>query len=170
MIARNIAPGLHREFTAESWDYVPAVTWRSERKKAEAAINLDADVNIYAYDIDTRAVKAAQENASAAGVSDCITFETREFATLSASNPAKEEKGIIVTNPPYGERIGEKEDIRKIYKQMKTFSETHPTWSVFLITTDKEFEALAFGRPADRRRKLYNGRLETTFYQYHGKK
>jgi putative N6-adenine-specific DNA methylase len=115
-------------------------------------------------------VKAAQENASAAGVSDCITFETREFATLSASNPAKEEKGIIVTNPPYGERIGEKEDIHKIYKQMKAFTEIHPTWSVFLITTDKEFEALAFGKPADRRRKLYNGRLETTFYQYHGKK
>jgi putative N6-adenine-specific DNA methylase len=170
MIARNIAPGLHREFTAESWDYVPKTIWNSERAKAEAAVNLDADVRIYAYDIDTRAVQAAKENAGAAGVLDCIIFETREFAMLDTSEPASEERGIIVTNPPYGERIGEKEDIHKVYKQMKAFAETHSTWSVFLITTDKEFEALAFGRSADRRRKLYNGRLETTFYQYHGKK
>lgn len=81
-----------------------------------------------------------------------------------------EEGGVIVTNPPYGERIGDRESIDRIYKIYRRFFETHPTWSLFAITADKSMEAKAFGRPADRRRKLYNGRLEVCYYQFHGQK
>ena len=80
------------------------------------------------------------------------------------------EGGVIVTNPPYGERIGDRESIDRIYKIYRRFFETHPTWSLFAITADKSMEAKAFGRPADRRRKLYNGRLEVCYYQFHGQK
>jgi putative N6-adenine-specific DNA methylase len=76
----------------------------------------------------------------------------------------------MICNPPYGERIGEKDEIRKIYTDLKKLFEGNPTWSLYLITTDKEFENQTFGRPADRRRKLYNGRLEVTYYQYYGTK
>lgn len=166
MIGRNIAPGLSRKFASEGWEAIPSNLWKEERKAAFEAIDYDAEVRIEASDIDRRAVQAARENAIEAGVDDCISFRIDDVANYKAG----ETSGIIIVNPPYGERIGEQEQIEAIYKALARICKEDPTWSLFLITTDKEFEKKAMGRPADRRRKLYNGRLETCYYQYHGKK
>ena len=123
---------------------------------------------IYASDIDPKAVKAAKENAIEAGVDDMIEFSVQPFRKFAAQS-ALPEKGMLVTNPPYGQRIGEQKQLDLIYRDLAAFSKQNPSWSVFLITADKSFEK-KFGRNADRRRKLYNGRIETCYYQYHGKK
>lgn len=166
MIGRNIAPGLNRKFASEEWEMIPEEMWKEERRSAFEAVDYDAELKIYAFDIDGKAIEAAKENAIEAGVDDCIIFKTMDMAKLSA----RENSGIIITNPPYGERIGEEKQIETIYKKYKTFMAENPTWSLFLITTDKTVEGKILGRPADRRRKLYNGRLEVCYYQFHGKK
>lgn len=165
LIGRNMAPGLARKFAAEEWEAVPKALWAEERAAAAAAVKRDADIKILACDMDKNAVEAARANAAEAGVADCIEFRVATLKDLSA----EEEYGMIVTNPPYGERIGEQRDIDNIYRFLTGFYEKNPTWSLFLITADKTFEA-KFGRPADRRRKLYNGRIETCYYQYHGQR
>lgn len=166
MIGRNIAPGLNRKFASQEWDIIPPEIWKEERKAAFEAIDYDADIRIEASDISGRAVEAAIENAAEAGVDDCIEFKKMDMARLTA----EEEGGIIITNPPYGERIGEKKQIEAIYSAYNEFYRKNPTWSLFMVTTDKEVENKIFGRPADRRRKLYNGRLEVCYYQFHGQK
>lgn len=165
LIGRNMAPGLSRKFAAEEWDAVPKDLWKEERAAAAAAVNKEADIKILACDIDKNAVEAARTNALQAGVQDCIEFRVAPLKDFSA----QEEYGMIVTNPPYGERIGEQKDINNIYRVLTDFYAKNPTWSLFLITADKTFET-KFGRPADRRRKLYNGRIETCYYQYHGQR
>ena len=166
MIGRNIAPGLNRKFTSEYWESIPAALWKEERKAAYDAIKQDANVRILASDIDSKAIEAAKENAAEAGVEDLIEFKVLDIANLRAP----EDGGIIITNPPYGERIGDKKELDKIYKSLYLFFKENPTWSLFLITTDKGFENAVMGRPAERRRKLYNGRLEVCYYQFHGEK
>ena len=166
MIGRNIAPGLNRKFASQEWDIIPPEIWKEERKAAFEAIDYDADIRIEASDISGRAVEAAIENAAEAGVDDCIEFKKMNMAKLTA----EEEGGIVITNPPYGERIGEKKQIEAIYSAYNEFYRKNPTWSLFMVTTDKEVENKIFGRPADRRRKLYNGRLEVCYYQFHGQK
>lgn len=166
LIAANAAPGLSRKFAAEEWDMVPKALWKEERTAAFNAFRYDADIRIQASDINPRAVEAARANAEEAGVDQFIEFHIGPVARLTAS----EEYGVIVCNPPYGERIGEKEELRGIYKDLKRFIKQNPTWSLYLITSDKEFEGQFLERPADRRRKLYNGRIETCYYQYYGQK
>ncbi|MEA4988419.1 MAG: class I SAM-dependent RNA methyltransferase [Anaerovorax sp.] len=166
MLARNIAPGLQRKFAAEQWPTIKKELWKEERKEAFSAINYDAEVRILASDINPTAIKAATANAEEAGVDDCIAFSVQPVAKVTAT----EEYGIMIGNPPYGERIGEKADIQKIYKDLQKFFVKNPTWSLYLVTSDKEFETQFREKPADRRRKLYNGRIETCYYQYYGSK
>ena len=166
MIGRNIAPGLSRSFASEDWEGIPKDLWKQERKTAFEAIDYDSDVRIIASDIDPKAVDAAKINAEEAGVDDCIDFMAQPVSRLVAG----ENHGIIIANPPYGERIGEKAQIHRIYGDLKRFMEANPTWSLYLITSDKEFEKLFREKPADRRRKLYNGRIETCYYQYYGER
>ena len=97
---------------------------------------------------------------------DCITFAVADVSNLKSMGEA----GIIITNPPYGKRIGELEEINAIYDALREFFKENKDWSLFMITTDKEAEAKLMGRKADRRRKLYNGRLETCYYQFHGER
>ena len=97
---------------------------------------------------------------------DCIVFGRNDVANLRSVG----KNGIIITNPPYGERIGEAEQIEAIYKALGGFMTEHPDWSLFMVTTDKEAEEKVMGRKAERRRKLYNGRLEVCYYQFHGKR
>lgn len=166
LIGRNIAPGLNRNFASEEWDLIDKSIWKDERKRAFEAIDYDSELTIYASDISSKAVKAARTNAEEAGVDDSIVFRRADVATLQ---PVAE-NGIIIMNPPYGERIGDEEAIEKIYIALNNFMHHNKDWSLFMITTDKEAENVVMGRKADRRRKLYNGRLEVCYYQFHGEK
>ena len=166
MIARNIAPGLNRAFACQQWELIDEKIWKEEKKAAFEAIDYDTELKIYGFDINRKAVEAAKENAEEAGVDDCIIFKKADASKLRPIG----ENGIIVTNPPYGERIGEEEEIRKIYEGFNRFFNENPDWSLFMITTDKEAEEKVMGREANRRRKLYNGRLETCYYQFHGER
>ncbi len=166
MIGRNIAPGLGRKFACEEWDAISENLWKEERRAAFEAIDYDADVRIFASDVEPRAIEAARENAAEAGVDDCIVFKRMNMSKIEAREPA----GIIITNPPYGERIGGDNQKRGIYNAYREFFRRNPDWSLFMITTDRDVEERIFGREADRRRKLYNGRLEVCYYQFHGVK
>ncbi|MBR5229346.1 MAG: class I SAM-dependent RNA methyltransferase [Firmicutes bacterium] len=166
MIGRNIAPGLNRRFVSEEWEAIPQHLWKEERKAAFEAIDNDTSLKIYGSDINPAAVKAAKANAEAAGVEDCIKFNVADVSAMKT----KAIGGVMVTNPPYGERIGDSKVIDKIYESYNRFFADNPTWSLFAVTSDKTIEQKALGRPADRRRKLYNGRLEVCYYQFHGEK
>jgi putative N6-adenine-specific DNA methylase len=141
-------------------------------------------LRIEAFDRDPKTIQVARENALEAGVLDYIKFHvgpiqntlkkkpwdsTAAESGAGAAKAGREDHGIIITNPPYGQRIGEQDQMDDIYKALKSFSRANPGWSLFLITADETFET-KFGRPADRRRKLFNGNLKSCYYQYHGKK
>ena len=139
--------------------------WKEERDKAQEEV-LDIDLRIYASDIDPNAIAAASENAKKAGVDHVIEFSVKDVKNIASDD----KNGVIITNPPYGERIGDRESISRVYKGIGDFLRNRPSWSLFIISSDKELETKLMGRPANRRRKLYNGRIETTFYQYHGER
>ncbi len=165
MIERNIAPGLGRRFASDEWDFIPAEVWKDERAKAYGAADYDKELNIRGYDVSRKAVAASNANAEEAGVS-----EDMEFFHMSMENFNPEtEYGVVISNLPYGIRVGTDPEIQKIYEKFKQLMADNPTWSFFLITSDKELEK-ALDRKADRRRKLYNGTIETQFYQFHGTK
>lgn len=165
MIARNIAPGLHRSFLSEEWGIFSDELWKIERKRAEESVDYDANLLIRGYDVEPSAIMAAKENANAAGVGDDLCFEKMSISKLRISEPGS----IIITNPPYGQRIGSEEEMEIVDKALRRLMTDNEGLSVFAITAEKGFEK-KMGRKADRRRKLYNGRIETTYYQYHGKK
>lgn len=169
MIGRNIAPGLSRHFAAEEWDVIPQELWREERKIARAEIDFDRELDICACDIDPEAVECAEENAEEAGVAEDIRFVSCDMKDVLEMK-ALPDYGIIIMNPPYGERIGNRKEINRIYDVLKKFTAKRPDWSLFMITSDKTVEKAVFGRKADRRRKLYNGHLEVCYYQFHGEK
>ncbi|MDD2216936.1 MAG: class I SAM-dependent RNA methyltransferase [Eubacteriales bacterium] len=166
MIGRNIAPGLSRNFVSEEWSSIPASIWKEERKAAFEAIDHDAEINITGSDIDKNAIMIARENALEAGVDECIKFSIADARSLKAT----EKSGVIITNPPYGERMGDYKGIQALYNGFAAFFRQNPSWSLFMITTDKTVEEKIFGHEANRRRKLYNGRLEVCYYQFHGKR
>ncbi len=167
MYMRNIAPGLYRRFASEEWSNIIAPEiWKEERKLAYERIDYDADVKIIASDRDAKAVEAARANAEEAGVDDCIEFGVSDMKTLKIP----EDYAIIICNPPYGERIGEKKELYSVYRHMKQLLEENETLSLYMITADNDAPKALLPREADRRRKLYNGRIETCYYQYYGKK
>ncbi len=176
MIARNLAPGLSRDFASMEWDLVPQEIWKEEKRLAYEAADFDAELSITGMDIDRRAVSAAAANAEEAGVSDDIDFVCMDMTSWEpgAGIPrgvTAGEHGIVISNLPYGQRIGSSEDNLRIYRHFARLMKECPEWSFFLITSDKELEKeieRQTGRRADRRRKLYNGQIETQFYQYHG--
>ncbi len=174
LIGMNIAPGLSRKFVSEDWVGEANGNWKEiwkvERKAAYSAIDYDTELDITCGDISPKAIAAAKENAEAAGVDDQITFVEGDMAALKMDNGMTPTEGIIICNPPYGERIGEKREIEHIYDVLGRFYKENPTWSLFMITSDKDAETKAMGRPANRRRKLYNGMIETTYYQFHGER
>ena len=166
LIGRNIAPGLSRNFASEEWPVIGEDVWKEERKKAFEAIDNDSELKIYASDIDSKVLETARNNAEEAGVSDDIVFNRIDIRSLRL----EEGNEIIITNPPYGERIGDKGDMEKIYRALRGMLKEDETRSCFMITADKTAEMKVGGRKADRKRKLYNGRIETCYYQFHGKK
>ena len=166
MIAANIAPGMNREFTAESWtNLIDRKMWYECVKEAEEMIDHDVQADIQGYDIDADVVKAARENAKRAGVEHLIHFQQRPVAELH--HPKK--YGFIVTNPPYGERLEEKADLPELYGQIGEAYRGLDSWSMYLITSYEDAERY-IGRKADKNRKIYNGMLKTYFYQFLGPK
>ncbi len=160
-----MAPGLSRRFVSEDWDFIGGDIWREERKKAREEI-VRRDLDIYASDVDPRSMAAARANAAEAGVGDCVSFKQINITDVKPPG----ENGIIIMNPPYGERIGREKTVETIWDSLKRFHEANPDWSMFIITPDREVEKKVWGRPADRRRKLYNGNIEVCYYQFHGLK
>jgi putative N6-adenine-specific DNA methylase len=165
LIGRNIAPGLKRDFAAKHWPLIGEEIWREEIQKAELAIDHETPLSIYASDIDGNALSAAIENAAAAGVSDCISFRQSDFKDVDY----RKEYGILISNPPYGERLAGTEDLLPLYLALETIFSRLDTWSIYLLTAFEGFSNLKRRKP-DRVRKLFNGNIEATFFQYCGPK
>ncbi len=168
MMAANIAPGLKREFTAESWDgIVPAGAFSRERAKAREAILPDAGegTDLQGFDIDPGAVKHARDNARAAGVLPYIHFQQRDVRQLS--HPKK--YGFLITNPPYGERLEDRGQVRGLYETLGENFRKLDAWSMYVITAYPE-AAEAIGVKPMKNRKIYNGMMKTYFYEYSGPK
>ena len=166
MIGANIAPGMNREFTAENWkNIVPKKVWYEAVTAAEDAILRDVKMNIQVYDLDSGIVKCAMQNAREAGVDEHIHFQQRDMRDLSS--PKK--YGFIITNPPYGERLEDKADLPRLYKDIGATFDKLDTWSKFVITSYEDAEKY-LGRKATKNRKIYNGMIKSYFYQYMGPK
>ena len=166
MMAANIAPGMNRSFAAEEWEnLIPKREWYDVLDEAREAVDLSVETDIQGYDIDGEIVRAARENAKLAGVDKLIHFQQRDVAALS--HPKK--YGFLITNPPYGERIEEKENLPPLYRTLgERFAELD-SWSEYVITAYEDAEKY-IGRKADRNRKIYNGMMKTYFYQFLGPK
>ena len=166
MMAANMAPGLHRTFLAETWQHlIPSEIWSDVREEAEDLLNLQVHTDLQGYDIDGQVIAAARDNAERAGVSHLIHFQQRPVSELSHSG----KYGFIITNPPYGERLEEKEALPLLYRTLGERFEKLDTWSMYLISGFEGTEQ-AIGRKAAKNRKIYNGMLKTYFYQYPGPK
>ena len=165
LIGRNIAPGLNRNFASEEWPVPGKDIWKKERVKAFHAIDHDTPIRIIASDIDEKAIKTAKENALQAGVDDCIEFYAKPFSQVQL----KEKYVVVVTNPPYGERMGSIKEIHDLYREMGRIFKKEPTWSIYVLTPEEKFEQL-YGARAHRRRKLYSGDIKVDYYQFYGER
>lgn len=163
LIGRNIAPGLKRNFAAENWPVIPQRFWDKAREEGKDLSKREQKLDIYASDIDPEAISLASYHLRQAGVADGVKLKTQTLKDVKISK----DYGALITNPPYGERLGDAPQVEQLYREMGELSQKLPTWSFFVITSHPDFENL-FGRKADRNRKLYNGRIETKFYQYLG--
>jgi len=165
LIAKNIAPGLSRKFASEEWAQIPPQIWKEARSQAYAAINTSMPPDeplIFGSDISPEAIELAQANAVDAGVDDCIRFEVSPLNKIQL--PGK--YGIAISNPPYGERLGQIKEVQQLYADMGRIFQD-PTWSVYVLTSDEFFES-CYGKKAMAKRKLFNGNIKTDYYQYHG--
>ncbi len=162
MMARNIAPGLLRDFAAEAWPFIPGDVWQAAREEARESVRREP-LAILASDHDTRVFRIARENASRAGVEDDILFQKKGLGEFSS----RKKYGCIISNPPYGERMGQPEEAAALYREMGQVFSSLDTWSFFFLTGHPDFEK-HFGRRAVKNRKLYNGKIKTYLYQYPG--
>lgn len=163
MIGRNIAPGLDRKFASEEWPCMDKEYWVAARKEAYSAIDNDVKLQIMACDIDKRSILRARDNAASVGLEDDISFFMKDMREVDLKN----EYGVVISNPPYGERMGEMEDVHQLYTDLGAKFKELDTWSVYIITAEETFEKL-YGKKADKKRKLYNGRIKVDYYQYYG--
>ena len=166
MIGANIAPGVNRDFTACTWEkIIDKKTWYEAYDEARSLEKTDVEMHIQGYDLDSQIVKCAMQNAEEAGVADYIHFQQRNVKELSSPKAY----GFIITNPPYGERLEEKEALPELYGIIGDRFRALDNWSMFLITSYEEAEKY-IGRKADKNRKIYNGMIRSYYYQFMGKK
>ena len=166
MIAANIAPGMNRSFVAEDWkNLIPRKCWYEAMDEANELVDDMVDTDIQGYDIDGDIVKAARSNAQAAGVEHMIHFQQRPVNALS--HPKK--YGFLITNPPYGERLEDKESLPSLYRELGERFLALDSWSAYIISAYEDTEKY-MGRKADKNRKIYNGMMKTYFYQFLGEK
>lgn len=162
MLAHNIAPGLRRGFAAEHWGNIPPEVWSRERERAMDMIKKDTGFTAYGSDIDEHALELTRLNAKRAGVASKIKLQRADIADFCPQT----EKGTIICNPPYGERMLSPEEAKRIYETMGNVFTARKGYSYTVISPDSDFEA-AFGRPADKRRKLYNGMIKCQVFLYY---
>ncbi len=166
MIGANLAPGLNRGFTSEAYAHlIPAKTWMEAVDEANDLYDAKADLNIQGFDADGRILKVARDNAVNAGVDHFIHFQER----MAQKTSSPKHYGVIVTNPPYGERMSDKTQVHKLYQSVGEAFKALEDWSYYIITSYENFEE-AFGKKAAKKRKLYNGMLKTVYYSYPGPK
>ncbi|MDD3222444.1 MAG: class I SAM-dependent RNA methyltransferase [Clostridia bacterium] len=164
MIGANIAPGMNREFTAEAWtNILPKKAWYEAITEANDAIRDDVELDIQGYDIDGEVIKSARQNAIDAGVDHLIHLQQRPVSALS--HPKK--YGFVITNPPYGERLEEREALPALYKELGDAYSRLDAWSCFVLTSYDQAEKY-IGRKADKNRKIYNGMIKTYLYEFMG--
>ena len=166
--AFQIAPGVRRHFQMESWGCFPKSVMKEARDEALSLVKKDASFEGFGYDIDQRAIELSRENADKAGVGKKLVFKEADVIRFKPENLPMEghKKAIILCNPPYGERLLDINEARKLYKTLGVVMKPLPSVSYSLITPDEEFEEV-FGRKADKRRKLYNGMLKCQLYMYY---
>lgn len=165
MIGANIAPGLSRSFISQNWSFIDSNLWKSVKKEAFESIDYDANLNIKGYDLDENVINLARENAENAGVEEFVSFDVKDAALLNS----EDKYGYILSNPPYGERLGEEKEVQRLYQKMGKSFQKLDTWGYYIITSMENFEEF-FGKKATKNRKLYNGKLKCYFYQYLGQK
>lgn len=163
MIGRNRAPGLNRTFLSEDWPQIPRELWKEARDEAKDLLRGKPEYPLIGSDIDPSVLKLAEVHARDAGVGGDIQFRPLDVLELKTPH----EYGVLICNPPYGERIGDAASAEAIYDDLADAVADWKTWSIYVLTSHPGFERF-FRRPADRRRKLYNGRIECTYYQYLG--
>lgn len=163
LVARNRAPGLDRTFLAETWPLLSRSDWDAARAEAYDAIFQGSIAPIGGSDVDAGAIAIAGRNAEAAGVAQDVRFSVGAAAEFDSS----EQFGCIVCNPPYGERLGEQREVERLYRSLGEVFRRLPTWSFYVLTSHQGLPDLLKLRP-DRRRKLYNGRIECIYYQFYG--
>lgn len=164
-IALNIAPGLQREFDAEKWPAVSGSLWRSARDEAAGKVLQHNKLRVHGFDIDGKVLELARYHASQAGLGEAVSFQVRPVADLRS----RHKYGYIICNPPYGLRMGDINYVERLYREIGSVFRQMDTWSYYILTAHPRFEHL-FMRQSDKKRKLYNGRIQCYFYQYFGPK
>ena len=166
LIGLNIAPGMKRDFQAMAWDNsLPKSLFKEAKKEAEDLIDRETKLSIQGYDLDTSALDAARGNLSLAGLEGNIHFQQRDMRDISSAK----KYAFIITNPPYGERLEEKEAMPQLYREMGKAFQRLDEWSYYIITGFEDAPKY-FGRKPDKNRKIYNGMMKTYFYSYQGAK
>ncbi|PRO64427.1 THUMP domain-containing class I SAM-dependent RNA methyltransferase [Alkalicoccus urumqiensis] len=165
MIAQNIAPGTQRSFAFENWHWFPQNVWEKALEDAEEAADYDKEFTITGSDIDHKMIEIARSNAMEAGFPDQIYWKQMRVQDFHPD----EVKGVMIGNPPYGERMQEREEVETLYRELGKLMLGFPHWSVYIITSHERFEKL-YGKEATKRRKLYNGNIKTQYYQFWGEK
>ena len=165
MMAKNVAPGLRRRFVSENWPQIDGKIWQTARDEAAAAVTTQNIAPIFASDIDDKLVTQAKANANAAGVADLIRFGVADINDIALPG----DYGVMITNPPYGQRLGEANQLHHIYAALKRLFPKKSTWSAYIITSDENFEKF-FDRKAETKRKLFNGATKADYYQYVGQR
>ena len=165
MIGMNIAPGFNRDFAFEAWPWVDKDLVQRVRDEADAKANYDIELDIMGCDIDARMVEIAKKNAEEAGLGDVIKLKQMRLQDLKTDKI----NGVIVSNPPYGERLLDDKAVDVLYNEMGQTFAPLKTWSKFILTSDENFES-KYGSKADKKRKLYNGTLKVDLYQFYGER
>lgn len=164
LIGQNIAPGFNRSFLCENWDWMDREMWEEVRAEADGEADYDIELDIHALDINEKMIEIAEKNAMAAGV-----YHNIKFKQLAVADFKTDQKfGIMVSNPPYGDRLGEEKDVQKLYREIGESFRPLKTWSKYIITSNLDFEKF-YGERATKKRKLYNGAIRTDYFQFWGK-
>ncbi|CQR46652.1 Ribosomal RNA large subunit methyltransferase K/L [Paraliobacillus sp. PM-2] len=164
LIGQNIAPGFNRSFASEEWSWINDSKWTEAFDEAEGLANYDQPLSITGSDIDPKMIEIAKNNALEAGLADLIEWKQMQATDFYP----RETNGYLISNPPYGERIGDKKEVEAIYQALGKIMKQHPSWSSYVLTSNEKFESL-YGEKATKRRKLFNGFIKVDYYQYFGK-